>query len=71
MKKNGKRLLLLGFIFVIAFAVWTWLIQIVDVQPIGQKGTDIGFDQLIKRRSLLKVDCDILFLGIYYVIVIL
>ena len=111
MKKNGKRLLLLGVIFVIAFAIWTWLIQIVDVQPIGQKGTDIGFatfnswfhkltgvhmtiyvitdwlglvplficmifggvglSQLIKRRSLLKVDCDILFLGIYYVIVIL
>ena len=30
----------------------------------------VGLVQLIRRRSLLKVDCDILFLGIYYVIVI-
>ena len=31
----------------------------------------IGFVQLLKRRILLKVDYDIIFLGIYYVIVIL
>ena len=30
----------------------------------------IGFVQLIKRRGLLKVDYDIIFLGTYYVIVI-
>ena len=30
----------------------------------------IGFVQLVKRRSLFKVDYDIVFLGIYYVIVI-
>ena len=30
----------------------------------------IGFAQLMKRRSLLKVDYDIIFLGIYYVTVI-
>ena len=111
MKKNGKRLQLLGVIFVIAFVVWTLLIQVVDVQPVGQNGTNIGFAtfncwfhkmtgvhmtiyiitdwlglvplfvcllfgwigfcQLIKRRNLFKVDCDIIFLGIYYVIVIL
>ena len=111
MKKNGKRVLFIGSILVVAFAVWTALIQIVDVQPIGQNGTDIGFAsfnrwfhkltgvhmtiytitdwlgliplfvcmifgvigmvQLIKRRSLFKVDYDIIFLGIYYIIVIL
>ena len=105
-----KRLFLLGILLLAAFVVWTLLIQVVDVQPIGQNGTNvgfatfnmwfhqltgvhmaiysitdwlglvpificmifggIGFGQLIKRRSLLKVDFDIIVLGIYYVIVI-
>lgn len=109
--ENGKRVLFSGSMLVVAFAVWTVLIQIVDVQPIGQQGTDIGFAsfnswflkltgvhmliyritdwlglvplfvcmlfggigffQLVKRRSLFKVDYDIIFLGIYYVIVII
>lgn len=43
MEKNGKKELCLGSIFVVAFAVWTLLIQIVDVQPLGTKGTEIGF----------------------------
>ena len=111
MKKNGKQVLFLGDIFIIAFAIWTALIQMVDVQPLGQNATNIGFAtfncwfhrltnvnmtiytitdwmgliplvvclifagiglvQLIKRRSLFKVDPDIIILGVYYVIVIL
>ena len=110
MKKNGKRLLFLGSIFIGVFIIWTVLIQMIDVQPLGVNGTNIGFSkincwfhqftgvhmeiyyitdwlglvpvficmifggigfvQLMKRRSLLKVDFDIVFLGIYYVIVI-
>ena len=110
MKESGKKLLFLGSIFIVAFVIWTVLIQKVDVQPLGVKGTDIGFAtincwfhkltgvhmeiyhitdwlglvpificmifgcigfiQLIKRRSLLKVDYDIIFLGIYYILVI-
>ena len=110
MKQNGKRILLWGIILVVAFVVWTGLILFVDVQPLGQNGTNIGFAtlncwfhkltgvhmsiytitdwlglvpivvcmmfaglglvQLIQRKSLLKVDYDIILLGIYYVVVI-
>ena len=97
--------------FILAFVIWTVLIQTIDVKPVGQNGTNIGFAaintgffsltgvhmtiytltdwlglvpvivcimfgavgffQTIKRKSLLKVDCDITLLGIYYIIVIL
>ena len=110
MKRNEKRILLLGVFLVVAFVVWTALIVWVDIQPLGQNGTNIGFAtfnqwfhkltgvhmtiytitdwlglvpvfvcmvfgvvgllQLIMRRSLLKVDFDILALGIYYMVVI-
>ena len=105
-----KRNLLTGAGVLGAFALWTVLIQCVDVQTVGQNGTKIGFagfnvwvhqltgvhmslytitdwlglvpiiiclcfgvlglEQLIKRRKLLKVDPDILLLGVYYVLVI-
>ncbi|MCR5605163.1 MAG: phosphatase PAP2 family protein [Lachnospiraceae bacterium] len=105
-----KRNLLTGVELIGAFALWTVLIQRVDVQVVGQNGTKIGFAdfnewfhqltgvhmtlytitdwlglvpificlcfgvmglvQLIKRRSLLRVDSDILLLGVYYVMVI-
>ena len=111
MKKSEKKNLLIGSIFLAMFAVWTALIQSVDVQPLGQNGTSIGFAtfncwfhhftgvnmaiytitdwmglvpvviclifagiglvQLIKRRSLFRVDADIMILGVYFVIVFL
>ena len=110
MKEKGRRLLWIGCVFIAVFAIWTLLIQNVDVQPLGVNGTNIGFAtincwfhkltgvhmamyiitdwlglvpificmifgaigciQLIKRRSLFKVDYDIIFLGVYYVCVI-
>ena len=43
MKKSEKKSLLIGSTFLAMFAVWTALIQTVDVQPLGQNGTSIGF----------------------------
>ena len=108
--KTKKKSLLIGCILIAMFVLWTVLIMTIDVQPVGQNGTDIGFAdfniefhaltgvnmtlytitdwlglvpiiicmifggvgfiQLISRKSLLKVDKDILILGIYYIIVI-
>ena len=106
-----RKELLTGVAFLAAFALWTGLVQCVDVQPVGQNDTDIGFAtfnvwfhgltgvhmgiytvtdwlglvpiavclcfgalgavQLVQRRSLLRVDADLLLLGTYYIVVIL
>lgn len=111
MKHSGKRNVFAGITLIIAFLVWTVLILLIDVQPLGQNGSNIGFStfniwfhkltgvhmdiyiitdwlglvpvvvcmlfggiglmQLIKRRSLFKVDYDIIVLGVYYIVVIL
>ena len=111
MTERGKKGLRVGAGLILAFAVWTLLILKVDVRPVGQNGTDIGFAavnlwfhgltganmtlyaitdwlglvpilvcvgfgclglyQWIRRRSLARVDADILLLGAYYILVIL
>ena len=107
---KNKKMLFTGTALLIAFTVWTILIQFIDVQAVGVNGTKIGFAaintwfhkltgvhltvytvtdwlglvpicicgffgvvglrQLVKRKSLFKVDADIILLGIYYVVVI-
>ena len=111
MKGNAKKGIIAGIVLLVLFAVWTVMVMKVDVQPVGQNGTNIGFAgintwfhamtgehlwiyeltdklewlailvcagfgvlglvQLIQRKSLKKVDPDIILLGIYYIVVIL
>ena len=111
MRKKEKRIIGCGSLLVVAFLVWTGMVLSVDVQALGQNGTNIGFatwnlwfhkltgvhlmiyhvtdwlglvpvavcmmfggiglGQVIKRKSLWKVDRDLIILGVYYVIVIL
>ena len=108
---KSKKLFVIGSVFAVLFVIWTVLIKLVDIQPVGVNGTDIGFTalntwfhsltgvnmrlysvtdwlglvplfvcavfgvmglvQLLKRKSIFKVDSDILILGFYYIIVIL
>ena len=110
MKKKSKKKLVLGAGLIVAFVLWTVSVRFIDVQPIGPKGSSIGFAslnrlvheltdvnwylytltdwlglvpvavalgfailglaQLIGRKSLWKVDHDILALGVFYVSVI-
>lgn len=46
MKRKERRILLAGGILLASFAVWTTLVQMADVQSIGQNGTDVGFATL-------------------------
>ena len=109
--EKARRDLAAGAALLVSFALWTGLIQCVDVQPVGQNGTNVGFAtfnvwfheltgvhmgiytatdwlglvpiavclcfgvlgavQLVRRRSLLRVDADLLLLGAYYVVVII
>ena len=111
MKQRDKREIISGTALILAFILWTILIQTVDVQPVGVIGTTVGFAsintwfhrltgvhmsiytitdwlglvpvvicmgfgvlglmQWIRRRSIAKVDRDILLLGGYYILVIL
>ena len=108
--KRNKTILLTSIALFIAFALWTALICIVDVSPIGPNNSMVGFAtlnnavhsltgvnmtlyvitdwlgfvpiitafcfavlgliQLIKRKSILRVDRSIIALGIFYVAVI-
>ena len=107
--RNKK--LITAFSLLLSFTLWTLLILIIDVRPVGVNDTSLGFatlniwlhkllgvhmslymitdwlsliplsvcslfagiglGQLIKRKSLKKVDMDIILLGIYYILVII
>lgn len=109
-RKKIKKRGIIGGTLLIIFIIWTLLIQVIDVEPLGQNGTNIGFAsfniwfhqltgvdmltylitdwlaivplliatvfgaigfaQLIKRKSLFKVDYDIIILGVYYILVV-
>jgi len=43
MRERGKRILRTGICTIALFAVWTVLIQVVDVQCAGQTGMEVGF----------------------------
>ena len=52
MKRNGKKLLILGTALLVMFAIWTCLIQCVDVQSAGQKGATFRFKTMAVEQAL-------------------
>lgn len=42
MRENRKKTLITGAAFLAGFVLWTALILLADVQPVGQNGTKIG-----------------------------
>lgn len=46
MKDRGKRYFFVGILLILAFAILTWVIQNVDVKPLGVNGTEIGLATL-------------------------
>ena len=110
MMKRQKKGIVLSLCFWMAFALWTALVGIVDVKPIGPQNSKVGFATLnaffyqltgthmwlyvvtdwlglvpiavamgfgvlglvqwIGRKSIRKVDWDILVLGAFYIVVI-
>lgn len=110
MMKEQRRSFWNALGFAGAFALWTALIRLADVQPIGPEGTKVGFAalngffhsltgvhmglytltdwlglvpigfmlgfallglcQLVRRKSLWKVDRSLLVLGVFYLVVL-
>ena len=43
MERKSKKTLFIALSFLAAFVIWTLLLTVVDVQPIGAQGTNVGF----------------------------
>ena len=111
MNRGKRKDCLWSGCLLLAFVLWTLLIQAADIQPVGVNGTNVGLaavntrfhrltgvhmgiytvtdwlglvpiavcigfgslglTQWIRRKSIAKVDRDILLLGGYYILVIL
>jgi undecaprenyl-diphosphatase len=109
LKKEAIKIFAAAVLFLISFIIWTILVGVIDVRPIGPQGSSVGFAALngsfheftgvhmnlyiitdwlsiipvcfiigfgslglmqwIKRKNILKVDFDILILGVFYIIV--
>lgn len=110
MKKEKRNRIFTALFLLAAFALWTVLVRIVDLQAIGPRGSSVGFAtfngafhrftgvhmllyhvtdwlglvpvavafafavtglcQWIKRKNILRVDRNILALGVFYIAVI-
>ena len=110
MKKRDLKVLIAGCGLLLAFALWTVLVKLVDVGAIGPEGSAVGFAtvngfvhqligvnwtlytitdwlglvpfvvafgfailglvQWIRRKNILAVDCSILVLGGFYIVVV-
>ena len=75
--QQRKRLLLIGILLILLFIIWTILVKLIDVQPLGVNGTNIGFATIntwfhnltgVHMKIYIITDCRIFWRATHHIV---